>query len=174
VTRRKDVCINLAMPEKPTQRTLDWYLEQHFAADESQNGLQCDTAACKGNARDRKREFSIVGGPEILVIQLIRMRYNRHTDRMEKVMDRVGYPEKLDLSQWSEGSLAYQLNGIVSHSGTSLKGGHYIATVRSQSGDDFVHDRWPRGRILARAESATMQSYLLVYQKIGGRMAKCI
>jgi uncharacterized UBP type Zn finger protein len=180
VKRVKEVGINLAMPENPTESSLEWSLDKHYAPIINY-GLRCYSDACNGKAGDREREFSIIGGPEILVIQIMRMRYNQEISDMEKVMNRIDYSEKLDLSLWSEGSLAYQLNGVISHDGESLTGGHYVATVRSQSGGRYarcndlkIDDKSSKETILGNAENETWQSYLLVYQKIGGRMVNCI
>ncbi|KAM0710879.1 hypothetical protein Q7P35_001617 [Cladosporium inversicolor] len=140
--------------------------------------------ACRGRKRDRKQSTEIVGGPEILVIQLARMIYIKGKKywREVKVKDHVGYSDRLDLSDYTGGSLTYQLNGVVAHEGDTLAGGHYVSMVRSQKGNGFVFcndvieidDQKTKGQILARAEGTEFKSYLLVYQKIGGRMVNCM
>jgi hypothetical protein len=133
--------------------------------------------------RDRKQSTIIVGGPEILVIQLARMRERKGRKywTAEKVKDHVQYSDRLDLSAYSNGSLSYQLNGVVAHSGETLTEGHYISMMRSQRGNGFVlcddkmiDDKQTKEQVLSQAEGHKFQSYLLVYQKIGGRMANCI
>jgi hypothetical protein len=64
--------------------------------------------------------------------------------------------------------------------GALLTYGHYVAMVRCQNGEDFAYcndnrigDNPARKQeFLERAESEDFQSILLVYQKIGGKMAK--
>ena len=172
-------------------RDLHWYLRKYFAS-HTTSGTKCETKACaiydeKGDVvdhkrGDRERFTKIVGGPEILVIQLVRADWRYGHAR--KVKDRVQYPDRLDLSEYMRGDedlLTYQLNGVVAHRGNTLNSGHYVAMVRSQRGDGFVlcddiriDDGRTKAEVLAQAESKEWQSYLLIYQKIGGKMAKCI
>lgn len=182
VTRGKEVGLSLPMPENPAAHTLEYYLDSHFEGDTAQD-LECDSTACNNRRRDRKRSTTIVGGPEILVIQLARMRMikGKNGMRMVKVKDHVEYSDRLDLSEYSDGCLKYQLNGIVAHDGNTLTGGHYVAMVRSQGGNGFVicndrmiDDMKTKEQVLSLAEGTDFQSYLLVYQKTGGRMANCV
>ena len=181
---QKEIGIQLAMPDgKKKSRNLQWYLHEYFTK-ETLSEVECHSNACKikqgvYKKGDRERFSKIVGGPEILVIQLMRMRMGDFGD--EKIMDRVKYPDRLDLSDYSNGPLSYQLNGVVSHSGETLTGGHYVSMVRSQRGNGFVicndekiDDKKTKAQVLSRAEGEEFQSYLLVYQKIAGRMVNCI
>lgn len=179
--RNVDTGIQFSIPQKPDERTsLRKCLREHFKKEEV-DGVQCNSDACKGRRGNRERVLSVVVGPEILVIQLVRMAYDIKTGQMTKSMAQVDYSERLNLSRWSESPLMYQLHGVVAHDGETLDEGHYVAMVRSQSGDTFVHcndriidDTQTREQVLARADSGDFRSYLLVYQKIRGRMAKCI
>ena len=182
VRRAKEPGINLKMPENPTEPTLEHYLDRHFE-DATAEGLKCRTTACKGRARDREASTIIVGGPEILVIQIARMSYKqvKGSWRAVKVKDEVEYDDRLDLSDYSNGRLSYQLNGVVAHNGNSLTSGHYVSMVRSQKGDGFVicnddntDDSKTKEQVLSMAEGKSFQSYLLIYQKTGGRMANCV
>ena len=182
VSRAKEPGINLKMPENPAEPTLEHYLDRHFE-DATAEGLKCGSIACNDRARDRKKSTIIVGGPEILVIQVARMRLkmDNYGLRMVKVKDEVEYDDRLDLSDYSDGCLSYQLNGVVAHNGNTLTEGHYVAMVRSQKGDGFVicndditDDSQTKEQVLSLAESKRFQSYLLIYQKIGGRMANCV
>lgn len=185
VNSEKEIGLSLGMPDNENKRRgLHWYLENHFAT-ETISGLECHSAACKVMEDvymrgDREITSKIVGGPEILVIQLKRMRQNEFGG-FDKVMDRVKYPERLDLSNHSDGSLSYQLNGVVAHNGVTLEGGHYVAIVRSQRGDGFVicndkeiDDTKTKRQVLAQVNGTEFQSYLLIYQKTGGRMVNRI
>lgn len=88
-------------------------------------------------------------------------------------MTPIQYGERLELSAFCGSPLKYQLNGVVTHSGPSLRQGHYIAAVRCQNGVNFAlcNDSRVGTKLM---ESESYQSYLLVYQKIGGKMAQCI
>lgn len=180
--RDKDIGLQLAIPYTKLHRTsLHDCLDDHFA-NEDVEGVECDSQTCNGKHGNRTRVHKIVGGPEILVIQLKRAWMNPYTGSTRKILDRVDMGERLDLSPWSNGVLTYQLNGIVAHHGESLKSGHYIAMVRSPNGVDFAKcndmdiDDHPREKasILEEPKTKKWQSYMLVYQKIGGKMAKCI
>jgi ubiquitin C-terminal hydrolase len=184
VKSQKEIGIQLPMPDnKKKSRTLQWYLDEYFAK-ETLSEVECHSNACKikqdvYKKGDRERFSKIVGGPEILVIQLMRMRMGEFGD--EKIVDRVRYSDRLDLSEYSDGYLSYQLNGVVAHKGDTLIGGHYVSMVRSQKGNGFVicndeeiDGKKTKAQVLLRAEGKEFQSYLLVYQKIGGRMVNCI
>jgi hypothetical protein len=140
VGRDKDIGLNLAMPDiEGKSRDLNWYLWEHFA-DQTRSGLECHSAACTIQPgvymrRDREQSRLIVGGPEILVIQLKRMRFiqGKKSWRTEKVEDHVKYSDRLDLSEYSDGHLSYQLNGIVAHSGETLTDREWCCPLRRQN-----------------------------------------
>lgn len=89
--RAKDPGLNLKMPEDPAEPTLKHYLDRNFGENMAE-GVKCGSTACRGRKRDRKQSTEIVGGPEILVIQLARMRYIKGKKywREVKVKDHVG------------------------------------------------------------------------------------
>lgn len=184
----------MSVPMAPPRnvRSLETYIAEYFAPESLE--IRCDSDLCQGNSADRVRRTAIATAPEVLVIQMVRMAFtiDRKTKSvtMSKVMSRVPYGEVLDLWPHTEPvsaernkALKYQLRGVVSHQGSRLTSGHYIATVRFQNGQDFarVNDSVPivdlpkdKARVLSAAEGRNFQSYLLVYQKIGGEMAKRI
>lgn len=191
-------------------------LRLHFATEELQ-GVSCDSQICEGQKGDRYRSQQIVGGPEILVIQLKRMAMDMYGGS-RKVNTRIKIKKRLDMSEWSTRPLKYQLIGVVAHHGDDLRSGHYVAMVRPLNGGDFVicddervrerpmakrrifglserksegrpktkykGESKPKAEVEAEAKAKTeteietettdWQSYLLVYQKVGGKMAKCI
>lgn len=181
----KEIGLSLALPDNEEKsRDIQWYIQRNFA-NETLHEVDCDSGACEifegiHQRGDRERSTKIVVAPEILVIQLKRMAMDDY-GRSQKVMDRVKCSDRLDLSEYSDGSLSYQLDGVVAHDGNTLKGGHYVAMVRSQGGNGFVFcndekidDKKTKEQVLARAEGAKFQSFLLVYQKTGGRMVNRI
>lgn len=187
--------LQVRMPDTPVRnRNLDHYVEGYFA-DEHMT-VRCNSMACNGRDRERVRKTHISAAPEILVVQMGRFRINNYGDT-EKVYDNIEYGEMLDLSRYTsqvpgmvpgvthdKRALRYRLHGIVSHQGRggSKSGGHYIATVRCRNGVDFACandntvDDLPakKDRLLKQAESRAFQSYLPVYQKVGGKMMKRI
>lgn len=152
--------------------------------------VRCNSAKCGGKDAQRARGAFITSAPEILVIQIIRMGYNPRTGNTFKVRDRVQIDEVLELSDYTtrlagtdvNKALRYQLYGVVSHVGETLQLGHYIATVRCQNGVDFatVNDshveylKMSKERALKSLDTQDLQSYIVMYQKVGGDMAKCI
>lgn len=151
--------------------------------------IACRSNQCQGANKWRTRNTSITVGPEILVIQMVRMRMNNYGNGT-KVTYRVVPDHRLDLSAYtarvrgtdSNMALKYELHGIVSHSGTTLTGGHYVATVRCRNGVDFAraNDTTVTNlgtdvkQVFEDAETNNWQSYVMVYHKVGGKMAKCI
>lgn len=117
----------------------------------------------------------------------IRMNMFGHGSR---VLYRIVPDDRLDLSEYTARvpgtddnmALKYELHGIVSHAGTRLKGGHYIATVRCRNGVDFANANDENiknlgtdvQKVFEEAETPGWQSYVLVYQKVGGKMANCM
>lgn len=98
------------------------------------------------------------------------------TGRSSKILDRVEPEEFLDLHDFTEREnefLTYRLQGVVFHQGNTLGSGHYVAKVRRQTGNGFVvaNDSWVEPSM---PDLHDYQSYILMYQKVGGKMAKCI
>jgi ubiquitin C-terminal hydrolase len=161
-------------------RSLDACFQQEFA-DADGEGVACDSQACNKKKGDRIRKTKITSGPEILVIHLVRMASDLEGNT-RKLKHRIEYGERLDLGEWSVGPLKYQLNGIVAHQGPNLTQGHYVSMVRCQNGADFAEcndnsildEPREKASILEQAESKAYQSYMLVYQKIGGKMAESL
>lgn len=85
---------------------------------------------------------TIVRGPEILVLRIMRYtyEYNMETHGQDEVTcdERIPYDELLDLSEFTHDGkeLKYRLDGVVSHQGESVHSGHYISHVRE--GDQAV------------------------------------
>ena len=190
INTRRDVANCLQLPMPPTRlddRNLTHFIAEYFRPEAVE--IACSSAQCSNVSRWRARDTVITAGPEILVIQMVRMRTDDY-GRSSKVRYSVVPDHRLDLSQYtarvrgtdSNMALKYELHGIVSHRGDTLQSGHYISMVRCRNGVDFAcaNDSiiTNLGRdaeqIFKAAETRTWQSYVLVYQKVGGKMAKCI
>lgn len=150
-------------------------LDRYFVP-ETLNELRCNSPECNGNAADHTPISTIAVGPEILVIQLVRMRYDMATGLSSKILDPVEPEEFLDLHEFIERDaefLTYRLQGFVFHQGNTLNSGHYVAKVRRQTGNGFMvaNDSQVRASM---PDLHDYQSYILMYQKVGGKMAKRI
>jgi ubiquitin C-terminal hydrolase len=200
--RKADFGLHVQMPRSRKYNRPPWLLSDCVRSCSRPERVRrlCNSATCGGKKdKDRVEETIITHGPEILVIQIIRMTYNRVTGRTNKIMDWVHMNKLLDLSQHTtlrigaptpvagdefntNKPLRYQLHGVVSHSGSTLAGGHYVATVRCRNGVDFVrvNDRvvtdfaTDKEENLLEVDDGEFQSYIAVYQKVGGKMANCI
>jgi ubiquitin C-terminal hydrolase len=192
-TRRAvETGLQLPMPHMPwNQREMKHYVRGYFAPEVMP--IACQSPHCQGFNQERSRRTFITVGPEILVVQMVRMWFGPTRGLKGegvKSMDRVFFKEYLDLSEHTiplpggvrNMALKYRLHGVVSHDGDNLEGGHYVATVRSQDGSAWIRAddesrpaKLKSGKTVREvAESAKWQAYVLVYQKVGGKMANCI
>lgn len=87
--------------------------------------------------KDATKKLSISKAPPILTVHLKRFAQDMR-GRLSKLSGHVAFPEILDLRPFLDprcldsSSCFYQLVGVVEHGGT-MRGGHYIAYVRSTS-----------------------------------------
>ena len=149
--------------------------------------IRCDSAECTdkyGKKHDgfwRIRHKLFTTNPEILIIRLRRFAQDQDpvTKQLDnvKVMGDVPFSEYLNLGEFTESGdpLLYRLQGVVAHSGKTLKFGHYIAAVRERNGRTFCsindeHVGKERNgtvreleRPLSRKES--FDPYILIYTK---------
>jgi uncharacterized UBP type Zn finger protein len=187
--RDVDTGMQLRMPHMPAnQRELKHYIRSYFEPEDVE--IACE---CNGESKDRTRETFITVGPEILVVQMVRMVFDPKRGKDGegvKLTANVPFTDHLDLSEHTTPLagdernlvLRYRLHGVVSHSGPSTEGGHYVAMVKGRNGSEWVrvddetlqkklNKRFP---IFRATDLPEWQSYMLVYQKVGGKMAKCI
>jgi len=171
--------------DDPIKR-LSEHIREHFRPDNI--AKRCNSAKC-GGRRSAEREF-ISSGPEILIFQANRTDYDKDRGVPYKNTDRVPLDKYLDLSEHTtptigaepKMALRYKLFGVVSHAGANPTSGHYISTVRCRNGVDFaqISDTVITDVAVDRAsptlniDDAVSQSYVLVYQKIGGEMVRRI
>lgn len=181
--RAKDLAIRLALPKELEGQPFDSYLRACFQ-DEDLPDLRCESDACvvdHPEGRNRTRRTRIVHGPELLVIQLLRFNFDLNVMNLVKNPYRVPFRERLDLSEWTvdNTALKYQLHGVVAHRGASTSSGHYLAALQCQNGSDVatandmsIGISSDREWLLAprRGDGDEFDSYLLVYQKVGGVM----
>ncbi|XP_076109247.1 uncharacterized protein LOC143078198 [Mytilus galloprovincialis] len=91
---------------------------------------KCDPPRKDGEC---KKTMLIFEAPFIMVIHIDRFRENMHGG-MDKINDRVTYPETLNIAQFCEAKedeqFKYNLFGVVAHSG-GLNNGHYVAYIKT-------------------------------------------
>ena len=90
------------------------------------NQYQCDT--CEG-LRDATKALRLVAAPRVLVLVLLRFKYDGETQSRRKLGRVVEYPEALAVEVES-GEVAYTLQSLVVHSGTESGEGHYYSLAR--------------------------------------------
>lgn len=131
--------------------------------------------------KDATKKLSISKAPPILTVHLKRFAQDMR-GRLSKLNGHVSFPELLDLRPFLDprcldsNSCYYQLVGVVEHGGT-MRGGHYIAYVRSpgveETSDSTEHeikDCWycvSDSSVRKASLQAVLNSeaYLLFYEK---------
>lgn len=93
---------------------------------ETVQAVTCASVNCSHHS-DRDQIRSSRAPPKILVVQLRRFEYDRHTNAMGKNPVQIDFPSTLDLSPFAENNerVLYHLKSVVQHQG-SLDHGHYI------------------------------------------------
>ena len=137
---------------------------------ETVQAVTCASANCSHHSdRDQIRSFR--APPKILVVQLRRFDYNRHTNTVVKNPAPVDFPSTLDLSPFAENNerVLYHLKSVVQHQGR-LGHGHYIGyglgPRRSWSRmDDHRSRRSTFKEASSNDGSNGFTPYLLFYQR---------
>ena len=91
------------------------------------NQYQCDTC---GGLRDATKALKLVAAPRVLVLVLLRFKYDGETQSRRKLVRVVEYPEALAV-EVAGVQVDYLLESVVVHSGTESGEGHYFAMARS-------------------------------------------
>ncbi|GAB7366429.1 hypothetical protein MBLNU230_g8226t1 [Neophaeotheca triangularis] len=129
-----------------------------------------------GGLKTRQVKNKVTSSPEILFVHLNRGQFDKKGAAI-KVPRRVRYGEFLHLGEYSDQNptLMYRLDGVVSHMGTGMKNGHYVAGVRVRGGKTFVTmddanaPQTARGGTLEELEDpkAGFLPHMLMYSKVG-------
>lgn len=168
--------------------TLQDCLKNYFSAEKMEgDNRPKDTL---GNVRsDCTKKLEIQASPEILMIGLKRFRGG--AGRYEKVGHKITIPKDLNIADYVKDGSAnnrfeyqYTLKGVVIHSGSTPRGGHYYAYVEDEKGQWYRCDDIPKpiiakvsfddnsviddiqGSITGEKVESPTTGYFLVYQKI--------
>eukprot|EP00760_Papus_ankaliazontas_P002664 PhM_4_TR11219/c0_g2_i1/m.78207/K11842/USP12_46; ubiquitin carboxyl-terminal hydrolase 12/46 len=97
------------------------------------NKLYCD---CCGGSTEGRLQLLLDDMPKVLVIQLKRFRYVDMYTGHRKLSHRVSFPTTTLLLN----DRTYRLRGVVIHQGSATNVGHYLACVRTASGQWWLCD----------------------------------
>ena len=149
----------VALPFVLNNNTLQAQIDADGCYVETIDGFHCDK--CQNRA-DSRRECKISRLPKLLVVQVMRFGYGTSKDS-----SRITIEEHIDVSRISLSSQAckYTLVGMVCHSGSSQRGGHYYAVCKYTAKTWVVFDdtkSYSINLVAVRAEDP----YLLFYELI--------
>ncbi|KAL4451497.1 hypothetical protein ABPG75_007159 [Micractinium tetrahymenae] len=101
----------------------------------------CDKCGCLQEAQKRMRLAQL---PPVLCLHLKRFKYIESMGRMKKLMHRVTFPWELKMINTTDdcpdADSAYELFAVVVHMGAHPNHGHYVALVRTPSGQWVCFD----------------------------------
>ena len=129
----------------------------------SKNSSDMCAGGC-GQANQRTKSTRITRSGEVLVIQLLRFKYNRAKKCAEKLRTQINID--VLLPRFGPDMLPYKLRAVVEHRGLTLNCGHYIAYVRAND------DRWylcnDDAKPLQCDERKVLQAqaYMLFYERL--------
>lgn len=104
----------------------------HFFAPEildGENSYSCGSCQC---LRSAEKRVNVTELPKCLVVNLMRFGYDSSTQKRNKILTDVSYPEVLKLP--GHDSESYELYAVVVHSGASSDAGHYYTYARNRAG----------------------------------------
>ncbi|KAI6244216.1 putative ubiquitin carboxyl-terminal hydrolase 16 [Aphelenchoides fujianensis] len=153
--------LNLSFPPNSGYATCDLKdMLKHFFASERMTGYKCENCHQVGTTR----RWFILQAPNILIIQLKRFRPNS-----SKLQNEVKVPLGLDLAEFASNkappaNYQYRLYGYISHYGSSIHSGHYVARMRGFNDkwykfDDSEVSDWKGGTYFGK------DPYILFYHK---------
>eukprot|EP00499_Haloplacidia_sp_CaronLabIsolate_P012147 CAMPEP_0196769176 /NCGR_PEP_ID=MMETSP1104-20130614/380_1 /TAXON_ID=33652 /ORGANISM="Cafeteria sp., Strain Caron Lab Isolate" /LENGTH=463 /DNA_ID=CAMNT_0042139261 /DNA_START=145 /DNA_END=1532 /DNA_ORIENTATION=+ len=171
-SNKHDPCMDLALELARNVTSIERALK-HFTATEkldADNRWQCD--GCKRKVIATKR-LTLRHPPLVLTLLLKRFAFG---DFLGKISTMVTYPEVLDVRPYVSPEHAhdvptkYRLFGVLVHSGSSMRFGHYYSYVKTPSGtwckmdDASVHQT-------SLAHVLGQRAYMLFYAREPGQAA---
>jgi ubiquitin C-terminal hydrolase len=157
----------LTLPILPNS-TLQQLVDDNLAPD-----LEADSDwVCPSCHTEQSPEITSHCGtaPEVLIVQLVRFKYDRKTQRLQKVVDIVDIGKEIGLNSGT-GAVTYQLSAMIVHQGASLQSGHFMALLKLEKGFVLANDgllerlTWLQLRqLLERPGPARFVPYVLFYE----------
>ncbi|KAI6232416.1 Ubiquitin carboxyl-terminal hydrolase 33 [Aphelenchoides besseyi] len=150
--------------------TIDDCLRAFFASDHLREDNMYKCEKCD-KLRNGIKQCRIKTLPEILCIHLKRFRHDHMYNT--KISTRISFPlHDLDLSPYmtidddeTPESTTYDLSAVVSHRGSSVDFGHYVAYCYNQHDDTWYEFDDSYVRTVSEAEVQAAEAYLLFYQR---------
>ena len=97
---------------------------------EGNNQYQCDVC---NSLRDATKTLQIVEAPNVLILVLLRFKYDAESQSRKKLTTLVNYPDTLVVGEEN-----YSLKNVVVHSGCDSGEGHYYTWSLTQNGDWLI------------------------------------
>eukprot|EP00916_Digyalum_oweni_P019154 GHVL01031907.1.p1 GENE.GHVL01031907.1~~GHVL01031907.1.p1 ORF type:complete len:416 (+),score=82.90 GHVL01031907.1:22-1248(+) len=144
------------------------YLEkdQNFEMDEV---ISNQTKKQKIEGMEEEREELFVELPQVFVLSVKNMCYNKEKQRVEKTNGRINFPENFKTKGcWHSRNEEhnYELIGVVVHHGSTCSSGHFKYTCRSKDNKWIeLNDAYCRDKELI--EVLALEPFMLVYEKKG-------
>ncbi|PRW20845.1 Ubiquitin carboxyl-terminal hydrolase 3 isoform B [Chlorella sorokiniana] len=108
---------------------------------DAEDKFHCDKCGCLQEAQKRMRLAQL---PPVLCLHLKRFKYIESMGRLKKLMHRVTFPWELKMINTTDdcpdADSAYELFAVVVHMGAHPNHGHYVALVRTPSGQWVCFD----------------------------------
>jgi ubiquitin C-terminal hydrolase len=163
--------LTLELPEQPEEPentgqlqplvTLYTLLEQSLL---QRQPRQQDCPHCRLQGSNTNTQMVVSDWPRFLVIHLMRYKNN-----LTKITTHVIFPEKLTIDprmlSVDSREVQYTLKGMITHLGTKIKDGHYIAYVQNEQGWWKCDDK-AIVPILSFTDFQDKLAYLLFYERV--------
>jgi hypothetical protein len=114
-----------------TKSTVQESIQAYLAPEELDD--ECACAHCGQRSRLVKT-MSLVELPSILILHLLRYKFDRESNSKKKLLNELDYSEKLMLHDEE-----YTLCSVIFHLGTSAHGGHYVCDCREWKSNRWFH-----------------------------------
>ena len=148
--------------------TLKECLDLFVDKDELDENNLCTCPYCQEKVRCVKK-MDIWSAPKVLIIHLKRFQSNIYKTR--KLVEKVTYPDILDLSSYIAGpdqdkdNNKYKLYAIIEHVGT-LESGHYNTIIYQSQEDKWYKYSDENVQVIKKGKAHSQDAYVLFYMRI--------
>ena len=131
-------------------------LDDYFAAED----VKWSCPQCKLSPVLRKS--SVIEGPNTLILQLMRYKYEDVKQILVKISDAVNCPE----SVWMPNGISYSLISVINHIGEETKSGHYNMVLCDQvTHQSILLDDCVVSKVENLNQEINRLSYIFIYRK---------